>query len=199
MPKNDNISAIVLAAGYSSRMGNFKPLLQLGPYRAIEHAVLCFQRAGIGDVRVVVGFRAEDVEEIVKPLGTGVVFNPDFPLGMFSSIQAGVRTLEPSVQAFFMLPVDIPLVTRTTVEKILDCGRPYQHGVIYPVFNGRRGHPPLITTRYKDEIMSGIDQGGLRGILALHEHEAFNIEVDDETVLLNMNTPEDYYNLLSYL
>jgi len=199
MSKNENISAIILAGGYSSRMGDFKPLLQLGPYRAVEHAVLCFQRAGIGDVRVVVGFRAEDVVEVVKPLGVRVVFNSVFPRGMYSSIQTGVRTLELDVQAFFMLPVDIPLITRTTVEKILDCGRLYQHGVIYPVFNGRRGHPPLITTRYKDEIMRGSDQDGLRGILAMHEHEAFNIEVDDETVLLNMNTPEDYYNLLSYL
>ncbi|MFA5383645.1 MAG: nucleotidyltransferase family protein [Eubacteriales bacterium] len=199
MSKNENISAIVLAGGYSSRMGDFKPLLQLGPYRAVEHAVLCFQRAGIGDVRVVVGFRAEDVVEVVKPLGASVVFNPDFPRGMFSSIQAGVRTLEPGVQAFFMLPVDIPLITRITVEKIMDCGRPYYNGIIYPVFNGRRGHPPLITTRYKDEIIGGSDQDGLRGILAKHEHETFDIEVDNETVLLNMNTPEDYYNLLSYL
>lgn len=199
MSKNKNISAIILAAGYSFRMGDFKPLLQLGPYRAIEHAVRCFQQAGIGDVRVVVGFRADEVVEAVKPLGVRVVFNPDFAQGMYTSIQAGIRTLEPCVQAFFMLPVDIPLVTHTTVEKILDCGSPDQHGVIYPVFNGQRGHPPLITTRYRDEILGGGHQDGLRGILALHEQEAYDLEVEDETVLLDMDTQEDYRRLLSCL
>ncbi len=199
MLKNENISAIILAAGYSSRMGDFKSLLQLGSHKAIEHAVRCFQQAGIDDVRVVVGFRAGEVVEAVKPLGVSVVFNSGFAQGMYTSIQAGVRTLEPGVQAFFMLPVDIPLITHITVEKMLDCCRLYQHGVIYPVFNGKRGHPPLITTRYKDEILHGRNQDGLREILTLHEQEAFDIEVEDETVLLDMDTPEDYHHLLSYL
>lgn len=199
MFNNESISAIILAAGYSSRMGDFKPLLQLGTDRAIEHAIRCFQRAGISDVRVVTGFRADEVVEAVKPLGVSIVFNPDFAQGMYTSIQAGVRSLEPGVQAFFMLPVDIPLIHHTTVEKIIDCSRQCRYGVIYPVFNGKRGHPPLITTRYKKEIIHGACQEGLRGLLNLHEHEAFNIDVEDETVLLDMDTPEDYHKLQSYL
>ncbi|HBC94437.1 MAG TPA: hypothetical protein DCZ10_16440 [Pelotomaculum sp.] len=199
MLKNENISAIILAAGYSSRMGDFKPLLQLGAHKAIEHAIRCFQQAGIGDVRVVVGFRAAEVVEVAKPLGVSAVFNPDFAQGMYTSIQAGVKTLAPGVQAFFLLPVDIPLITPTTVEKMLDCCRLYQHGVVYPVFNGKRGHPPLITTRYKDEIVYGRNRDGLRGILTRHENEAFDLEVEDETVLLDMDTPQDYHHLLSYL
>lgn len=196
---NDSISAIILAAGYSSRMGGFKPLLQLGLYRAVEHAIRCFLLAGISDVKVVVGFRAGEVVEAVKPLGVSIVFNSDFAQGMYTSIQAGVRTLEPGVQAFFMLPVDIPLIAHTTVEKIVDCSRQCRYGVIYPVYNGKRGHPPLITTRYKDEIINGTCQEGLRGLLNLHEHEAFNMDVEDKTVLLDMDTPEDYHNLQSYL
>jgi len=199
MLKNEKISAIILAAGYSSRMGDFKPLLQLGSHKAIEHAIRCFQQAGIVDVRVVAGFRAGEIVEVVKPLGASVVFNSKFSQGMYTSIQAGVGTLAPGVQAFFMLPVDIPLINHTTIEKMLACGRLHQYGIIYPVFNGMRGHPPLITTRYKDEIMRGRNQDGLRGILTLHESEAFDLEVEDETVLLDMDIPQDYHHLLSYL
>jgi molybdenum cofactor cytidylyltransferase len=195
---NENIAAIILAAGYSSRMGDFKPLLQLGDYKAIEHAVRCFQQAGIGDVQVVTGYRAAEVAAVVKPMGAGVVCNPDFDQGMFTSIQAGVRELAPGTQAFFLLPVDIPLVNHKTIEKIINYSHVYQYGIIYPVFQGKRGHPPLISTGYKDEILQGAAQGGLRGILTLHEHDAFNIEVDDETVLLDMDTPSDYQYLLNY-
>lgn len=199
MSKKNNITAIVLAAGYSSRMGDFKPLLQLGHYRAIEHAVRCFQQAGVSDIRVVAGFRAGEVAEAVKPLGVRVVVNRDFAHGMYTSVQAGVRTLEPGVRAFFMLPVDVPLVTPDTIEKILDCAMPDRHGIVYPVFDGQRGHPPLITTRYKDEILRDGGREGLRGLLARHEQEAYDVEVKDDTVLLDMDTQEDYRRLLNQL
>lgn len=196
--KHENISAIILAAGYSSRMGDYKPLMRLGPYRAVEHAVRCFLQAGVCDIRVVVGFRAEELIEVVESLGARAVFNPNFEQGMYSSVQAGVRTLEQDVQAFFVLPVDQPLISYNTVEKILDCSLQGQHGIVYPVFNGRRGHPPLISTRYKDKILHGAYQDGLRGLLNLYEHEAFDIEVRDQAVLLDMDTQEDYHYLLNY-
>lgn len=101
MVKPKYTTAIILAAGYSSRMGDFKSLLKLGPYRAIKHAVRCFLLAGVFDVRVVTGFRAEEVVETVKPLRVTVIYNPDFDKGMYSSVQAGLRSLELDVQAFF--------------------------------------------------------------------------------------------------
>lgn len=197
--KNKNISALILAAGYSLRMGDFKPLMQIGSHSAIEHAIRTFQQVGISDIKVVAGFRADELSKAVKPLGAEIVCNPNFAQGMYTSVQVGVRALESEVRAFFMLPVDIPLVSCTTVKKMLDCSRLNQYGIIYPVFNGMRGHPPLITTRYKDEILHGDAHEGLRGILELHQHEAYDIKVEDETVLLDMDTQEDYCRLLNYL
>jgi len=197
--KPEGIAAIILAAGYSSRMGEFKPLLKLGRFTAIEHAVRCFLKAGIQDVRVVAGYRAEAIIEAVKPMGGRVVLNPCFDEGMYSSVQAGVGTLEPEVRAFFMLPADHPLVRISTIKKILECCRTCQKGILYPTFHGRRGHPPLISTRYVDEIKYGSYPGGLQGLLNKYEHEAFNVAVPDEAVLLDMDVPEDYRTLLNYL
>jgi CTP:molybdopterin cytidylyltransferase MocA len=179
-------------------MGDFKPFLKLGHRQAIEHVVRCFLRAGVFDVRVVVGFRAKEIVEAVKPLGVTVVCNPAFDKGMYSSVQAGLRTLEPGVQAFFVLPVDHPLISPVTIEKILESYRQCQHSIIYPVFNSRRGHPPLISTRYKDDIVNGAYPDGLQGFLAMHEQEASDVEVRDEAVLLDMDTPEDYIYLQYY-
>ncbi|HPZ43716.1 MAG TPA: NTP transferase domain-containing protein [Bacillota bacterium] len=199
MVEHERVAAIILAGGYSSRMGDFKPLLKLGPYCAIEHAVRCFLQAGVCDVRVVAGYRAEEVAEVARTLGVTVICNPNFDLGMYSSVQAGVKSLEDDVEAFFILPVDYPLVDPATIKKLLDCRRQVQHGIIYPVFNGKRGHPPLISTKYKDEIVSSACPGGLREILFRHEHDAFNLAVPDKAVLLDMDTPEDYQCLQSYL
>ncbi len=198
MDRYKNIAAIILAGGYSSRMRDFKPLLKLGTYRSIEHAVRCFLHAGVCDVRVVVGFRAERVAEAVRPLGAAVVCNPDFDLGMYSSVQAGLKTLEPGVQAFFILPADYPLIAPVTIKKMLNCRLQGQHSIVYPVFNGKRGHPPLISARYKDDIVSGACPDGLRGFLSMYGHEAYDLEVPDKAVLLDMDTPEDYLYLQSY-
>lgn len=198
MVKPKYITAIILAAGYSSRMGDSKPIMKLGPHHAIEHAVRCFFHAGVYDVRVVTGFRSERVEQAVKPLGVSVVYNPDFDKGMYSSVKAGLRTIEPGVQAFFILPVDHQLVTPATIKKMMEGCRLESHSIIHPVFNGKRGYPTLISTRYKDDIINGAYLDGLRGFLAIHEHEAYEMEVEDKAVLSDMDTQEENLYLQSY-
>ena len=193
------VAAIVLAAGYSSRMqGAFKPLLMLGDYTVVEHAVKSHREAGIQDIRVVVGHRAEDVAGAVKHLGVQIVTNPHFDLGMFSSVQAGVAALNQDVEAFFIQPVDIPLVDPCTIRALLNKFEENPRGVTYPVYKGRRGHPPLITGQYIVEIMTSPAPDGLRGILKRHEADACGVEVDDEAILLDMDTLKDFQHILAY-
>jgi putative nucleotidyltransferase with HDIG domain len=200
MNVNENISAIVLAAGYSSRMGQFKSLLKLGNFTALEHSVRCFLKAGVSDVRVVTGYRADEVAAAVKSLEVRLVHNPAFTDGMYSSVQAGVRTLEPEVSAFFVLPVDCPLIKAATVQQLLARFRfSSGKGVIYPVFNGKRGHPPLISTKLADHILNNSFPNGLQGLLSRFEDMAVEVKVADESILMDMDTPEDYRNLLAFL
>ncbi|HPC05059.1 MAG TPA: NTP transferase domain-containing protein [Syntrophales bacterium] len=196
----DRVATIVLAAGRSSRMkGVLKALLKLGDDTVVERAVKAHLAAGIQDVRVVVGHRADEVAAAVGHLGVGVVNNRHFEKGMFSSVQAGVATLKPDTRAFFIMPVDIPLVDPSTIRAILAVFEEDPRGVVHPVYRGRRGHPPLIPGNYIPEIMaSAAPPDGLRGILNNHEAEARGVEVDDEAVLLDMDTLKDYRRLLSY-
>ncbi len=102
MAEHDDITAFILAAGYSSRMEKFKPLLPVGPVTVLERSVQLFSNAGIDDIRVVIGHRAEDLKPLLLRLHIRWIFNERFQEGMLSSVQAGVRTLESSKRAFFL-------------------------------------------------------------------------------------------------
>lgn len=189
------LAAIVLAAGYSSRMGDFKPLLTFGGISVLERVVLLFRDEGIRDIRVVVGHRADELRPLVERLHARPVINERYDDGMFSSVLAGVKTLTDDVDAFFLLPVDIPLVSRETVGRLMRAYRNGAGGVFYPVYLGERGHPPLVSGRYREEIISWCGDGGLKAVLSRHDEAAVDVLTDDETILLDMDTPEHYEQL----
>jgi molybdenum cofactor cytidylyltransferase len=193
--KKLNITAIVLAAGLSSRMGGFKPLMSLGDTTIIEHIVRMFRTAGILDIRVVIGFRASDVSSVLKPLNVRPVLNESYSEGMFSSIKVGIESLESDCEAFFVLPTDIPLVRPETVNALLGGYRP-RH-ILYPVFKKRRGHPPLISTIFTRKILNFSGQEGLQSVLKQNESSAVNVAVADEGVLLDMDTQQEYRRILA--
>ena len=197
MSFSGNISAIILAAGYSSRMGRFKPMALLGESTAVELCVRLFRSSGIDDVCVVTGHRHDELSGLIGSIGVRLQINRNFDEGMFSSIKAGVSSLGPGVKAFFVLPVDIPLVRKYTVIRLLEEFRSGPVDVIYPCFKGRRGHPPLIN----GELISGIKgfdgDGGLRGFLK--GRLATDVEVADENILRDMDTDEQYRLMLERL
>lgn len=190
-----SISAIILSAGYSSRMGEFKPLLTFGDSTVLERDIILFRNAGIDDVRVVIGHRADELLPLVERMKARPVINERFSEGMYSSVKAGVASLGDEVEAFFLLPVDIPLVGRQTVSLLVESFRKGAGKILYPSFYGKRGHPPLISTRYKGEILAWSGEGGLKSFLSSHDDDAIHVETEDETILLDMDTLPEYDRL----
>jgi molybdenum cofactor cytidylyltransferase len=187
-----SISAIILAAGYSRRMGALKSILKLGDKTVLERAIGLFRDSGIKDVIVVVGHGASQTIPIAHECGAQAVMNEQFDRGMFSSVQAGVRALSPDSRAFFMLPVDICLVHPQTIKKLLEAYYSGKGKIVFPTFRGKRGHPPLVDARYRNEILSYSGEGGLRAIFRNHEDQSIQIEVADEMILSDLDTPADY-------
>ena len=192
---NQPLAAIILAAGYSSRMGAFKPLLPFGESTVLERAVALFRSAGIDDIRVVVGHRADDLLPLLEQLQVRPLLNEQYQEGMFSSVVTAAASLEAENGAFFLLPVDIPLVRRETVELLAqsygECGK----GIVYPAVRGTRGHPPLISASYRGSILSWHGNGGLKALLMQFEGDSATVETGDEGILPDMDTPEDYERL----
>jgi putative nucleotidyltransferase with HDIG domain len=195
-PHDDKVSALILAAGYSKRMGVLKPTLKIGDKTLLERVVRLFRDVGIEDVIVVVGHAADQTIPIAQSCKARVVMNGQFELGMFSSIQAGVNALSPACDAFFVLPVDIPLVRPQTILDLLEHYHRNGSKIILPVFLGKKGHPPLVSACYRNEILAYSGDGGLRAVLANHEAEASQVHVADEMILLDLDTPADYEALL---
>ncbi|MCE5346474.1 MAG: NTP transferase domain-containing protein [Bacteroidales bacterium] len=196
--KNASIAAIIISGGYSSRMGSFKPFLKFGEKSAIEIIIDTYKNAGINKIIVVAGYKGSEVAEKLKDSGTTCIQNENFAEGMFTSVRKGVKALDTSVSAFFMQPVDIPLVKKNTIEvlknKYLESGK----GVIYPDFCGTTGHPPLIGCKYREAILSSNGEGGLKSILKEFSYDSISVPVSDKTILMDMDTQEDYEKLLEY-
>jgi CTP:molybdopterin cytidylyltransferase MocA/HD superfamily phosphodiesterase len=192
------LAAIILAAGYSSRMKQNKMLMSINGEKIIESAIQCFQDAGVQDINVIVGHYAHEVTAVVKNMKVNCVYNHHYNQGMFSSIVTGIQALRPGTEAFFLLPGDIPLVRANTILRLCHAYRDRNDDtdIIYPVFSGQRGHPPLISKRCFSSILSTNCQGGLREILTQYEKSAYNLEVLDERILLDLDTTDDYRELV---
>jgi molybdenum cofactor cytidylyltransferase len=192
---NAQYAAIVLAGGLSTRMKQFKPLLPLGDSTVTDQVISTFLSAGV-DVFLVVGYRDKEIKEGIKKQAISIVCNPDYANGMFSSVLAGVRRLPPDYQAFFILPVDIPLVRTATIRRLIDAAAENPDKIVYPVFAGKRGHPPLIPSRLIPAISGWTKNGGLKAVLKSQEKLALELAVADSHILFDIDTPDDYIELL---
>jgi CTP:molybdopterin cytidylyltransferase MocA/HD superfamily phosphohydrolase YqeK len=193
---NGHVAAIILAAGLSERMGEFKPLLPLGGVTALERCVNLFRLAGAADVRVVIGHRGEELLPLLSILDVRIVDNPRYREGMFSSALAGLATIESDVDAFFVLPADVPLVRPSTVRRMLVARQVKVWDVVYPVFHGERGHPPLIAGGRARDIVQWRGDGELKRALARWESTALGVSVADGNILLDMDTVEEYRSMM---
>ena len=193
------IAAIVLAAGFSSRMGVFKPLLAFGTRTVLGHVVASLREAGVQRVHVVTGYQAEQLAPELAALRVTPAHNASFADGMFTSVKAGVASLPPAIEGFLLLPVDVPLVRPSTIGRVLHAAATAAAPIVHPVFRGERGHPPYVGRALFSEILGSDGEGGLRAILARHEHEAHEVAVFDRGCLQDMDCPEDYRRLAAAL
>ena len=191
--------AVVLAAGLSSRMQGFKPLLPMGSGTTLEIVVSMLLDAAVDRVVVVAGHRAPEVAAAALKAGAGPVENAEYASGMYSSVATGVRALSPDVDGFFLLPVDIPLVRAATVRRLAREFLPEKDLILHPCFQGERGHPPLLAGVLVRDIFDHDGEGGLRGLLERIESETREkvreIAVPDEGILADMDTDADYTDL----
>jgi len=186
----------VLAAGYASRMGRLKPLLPLGGGTVVEHTIRAFQHAGINEIIVVLGHRYGDIIPVLEKNHIAWVVNPQYEKGMMGSIRKGVEALREDTRAFFIMPADIPLVRPSTIIHLIKKHSSNPSLVVYPAFKGQRGHPPLIPVYHREGILRWTGTGGLRRYLGAREKACMDVATTDSGVLMDMDTPRDYENIL---
>ncbi len=186
----------MLAAGYASRMGRLKPLLPLGGGTVVEQTIRSFQPAGITEIIVVLGHRYGDIIPVLEKNHIAWVVNPQYEKGMMGSIRKGVEALREDTRAFFIMPVDIPLVRPSTITHLIKKHSSNPSAVVYPAFKGQRGHPPLIPVYHREGILHWSGTGGLRRYLGAREKAGMDVATPDSGILMDMDTPRDYEKIL---
>lgn len=186
-------AAIIAAAGYASRMGFLKPLLPVSPNElVIERVIRVFQRAGIHDIRVILGHQAHLLKPLVEKMEAMAVVNEVYSRGMYTSVQVGVDTLKTEIDAFFFLPADMPFVSSEVITEILNTFETKSCDVVYPVYKDQKGHPPLISTALQPLILKREAAGGLQALLRAHARTEQVVAVHDKGVLMDIDTEAAY-------
>jgi molybdenum cofactor cytidylyltransferase len=188
------ISAIVLAAGESRRMGETKQLLPWQGKTVLGHLLDTLLTSSVDEVILVLGHEVERVLEKISIREIKVVFNPDYQKGMSTSLRRGLMATHKDGEAFFVVLADQPALTPEIIHQLIDTFRRVQPGknIVAPCFRGRRGHPVLFGKKYREEFGGLTGDVGGREILARHPEDILLLEMDTDAVLIDLDTPEDY-------
>jgi molybdenum cofactor cytidylyltransferase len=188
------ISAIILAAGTSSRMGQAKQLLPLGSSTVLAQTIEHARAAGVDEV----GSSAEPIRHQLSPsllAGVKVVVNQSYQQGMASSLHAGLSALDPRSAATLIILGDQPFTLPQTLDQIIQAYRDSGAPIVIPTCQGTRGNPVLLDRSVFSEAMALEGDVGCRAIFGKHLEEIVNVEVEDRGILLDLDDREDYERL----
>lgn len=195
MPAPERVTAMVLAAGESTRMGGFpKPLLDLDGRRFVERILSTLDAAGIDEVVVVLGHEREEVLERAD-LGTAEwTANPGYRDGMLSSVQCGVRRARNrDADAALLWPVDFPLVSPSVVSGLVEGLSRAGDDVAIPVVAGERGHPALFARSTFEALLEAPPDEGARAVVYDESTVVTEVDCEDETIFVDIDTPAEYW------
>lgn len=195
----NDISAILLAAGLSSRMGKPKLLLPWGETTVLGQVVSTFAAAGVKDIIVVTGGAREQIEGMVTELGhefpVRPVYNPEFEHGeMLSSIQAGLATLDSRTRAALIGLGDQPQVLEKTITDICAAFVRTKSPLVIPSFQNQRGHPWLLARLLWTSILALPASTTSRDFINTYAGKVEYISAD-RSILQDLDTPADYARL----
>jgi len=190
----NDIWAIVLAAGLSSRMGTQKLLLPFGDKTIIEKVVENILALGILHIRVVLGADHTDIAEALKSWPVSFILNENYSEGMHSSVMCGVRSLPLSTHAVLIFLGDQPFIPAKVTEKVVEAWESSGKGIVIPLFEGKRGHPNLYDLKYRNELTNLNPEIGLRSVAQIFPEDICEVETFSPEIVRDIDTKDDYIN-----
>ena len=200
--KKSKIGAVIVAGGLSSRMKDFKPLLTIGNKTMIETTISNFTLAGVDEIVVVTGYRANDIEKKLAGYDVNLVKNKNYEsTHMFDSVCIGLKELSEKVDFVFISPSDSPFVQQFTLKKMLDemlIPQNINLNLIQPSYEGKNGHPLLVRKEDVNIILEHDGTLGMQGAIAKMGVDYKNMQFADPGIIMDADTTDDYLKFIEY-
>ena len=171
-------------------MHRHKQLLPWGATTVIEEIVARVSGKLAATV-VVLGHNASAVSSRLSSFDVQIAINEEYRRGMLSSVKCGLAAAA-GASAYLVFLGDQPVVDGDVIDAVVNAHAASGKGIVIPTFAGKRGHPVLIGAEYADEILALEDDQGLNRVTRGHAEDTLEVPVETETVLEDMDTPEDY-------
>lgn len=193
------ISAVILAAGESKRMGRTKQLLDVGGKPLLQLILDGILQTDVDEIILVLGHEAERIWEKIDTSRVKVVVNRDYSKGMITSIRRGVQALDERSEAFFIVLGDQPGIEPGVYDLLIRefRNRFPQKTIFLPAYKGRRGHPALFSVKHRREALRIEGDRGFREVLERFPQEVSQVEMESESIVHDLDTPEQYRNFIS--
>jgi len=186
------VSAILLAAGESKRMGKPKQLMLLGDSTIVEQTIDNLLNSRVSEVIIVLGYKAEAVVEKIATRPVKIAINPAYPQGMSTSIVTGLNLINDKAKAVMLALADQPFIDSQTISRLIDEFDSHDKGIAIPVYQGRRGHPVIFAIKYKEELLGLTGDIGGRLIIERHPDDILEISVSTESINIDIDTIDGY-------
>ncbi len=189
--EHSGVSAVVLAAGMSKRMGAFKPLLPVLGKTLLENVLENIGRARVDEIILVLGASAELIQTQICLDSIKVVTNEAYREGMATSLQMGLAHVASQTEAVVVALGDQPFVRPETINHLISQYRERKPQIVIPLYRGVRGNPVLIDRSVFPELMQLSGDVGCRAVFGRHPDTILKVAVDDPGVLFDLDTPGD--------
>jgi len=185
------LSAVILAAGESSRMKFPKPLLKIKGENITEMILEKIYAAGIKQVYMVLGSEAGRITENLKLEGINTIINGDWKCGQISSLKTAVNKIMGTVEAAMVFLIDHPQVEVSTIKKLIEEFRYGDYDIVIPEYMGSGGHPVIFRESVFSDLMEAPLESGARAVVRSGKHRVKRVCVEDAFVKQDLDTPED--------
>jgi molybdenum cofactor cytidylyltransferase len=191
--KSTFVSAILLAAGESKRMGKPKLLLPIGNGTVLGKTADALLSSQADEVIVVLGANAQEMKKAIAGKPVKIVFNPDYRQGMSTSLIAGLKQVSARAKRIMVALSDQPLIEKRIYNRLIEESFNSGKGITAPTYQAKRGNPIIFAISYKEELLQLKGDVGGREILRRHPDDILEVAVDSESVIININTMDEYY------
>lgn len=193
--KNSGVSAVVLAAGMSRRMGTPKQLLRIDGETILERTLKNVRASNVTEIVLVLGHAAESVKKEIATDGVKIVHNRDYEQGMGTSLRTGLAAVDADATAALIVLADQPWVGSKTLNSLIACHGESKHQIIIPTYKGFRGNPVLLDRSVFPEVQGLAGDVGCRAIFGEHTENILKLPVNDPGILLDIDNRDDFEKL----